>query len=563
MFSPWTKDLGFLRLRVNLRVDLGLWGAVMTAIVGPSAYGTWQDEIGFSRLRQTLDSGQPTGAGVRVALIESSLNGPGDPYLPSVDPRPTSGNFTGKVFSFLSGPAPVSGHAARAGSFFFGRNTDPLLGDASVAPGAGDGPEAGIECYQSDRWLGPDFLRLGSDAWPTGGGRVVANHSWIGMSGVEFTAEQVNEALRRLDWTVERDDAVVVVGLNNGAGTPVPPLLASAYNVLSIGRSDGRHSTGVSSFEVDGVGRIKPELVAPMTATSWSTAVVSSCAALLREAAAAFSPEAQSSEVMRALLLAGARRSPFSGWANSATRPLDAHFGAGEVNVWRSYQILAAGDGGDGGDGGDVRPLSSGPHGWRSGVAPAAGERHGYVFAVPPGCVARELAAALVWNRTVEVAPESSWLEVKPELVNLDLRLATRGGEQAGVELARSETGAQGSLSHPLEYVRQRNLAAGEYELVVDTAAAVSDDGRPYGLAWFSELVPAADPVLEIGSEPGENTVALRLTHLGVGLAYDIECSSDLKTWTVEQSVTADAVDTTVTLTLAGDPAFFRVAWHP
>jgi hypothetical protein len=563
MFSPWTKDLGFLRLRVNLRVDLGLWGAVMTAIVGPSAYGTWQDEIGFSRLRQTLDSGQPTGAGVRVALIESSLNGPGDPYLPSVDPRPTSGNFTGKVFSFLSGPAPVSGHAARAGSFFFGRNTDPLLGDASVAPGAGDGPEAGIECYQSDRWLGPDFLRLGSDAWPTGGGRVVANHSWIGMSGVEFTAEQVNEALRRLDWTVERDDAVVVVGLNNGAGTPVPPLLASAYNVLSIGRSDGRHSTGVSSFEVDGVGRIKPELVAPMTATSWSTAVVSSCAALLREAAAAFSPEAQSSEVMRALLLAGARRSPFSGWANSATRPLDAHFGAGEVNVWRSYQILAAGDGGDGGDGGDVRPLSSGPHGWRSGVAPAAGERHGYVFAVPPGCVARELAAALVWNRTVEVAPESSWLEVKPELVNLDLRLATRGGEQAGVELARSETGAQGSLSHPLEYVRQRNLAAGEYELVVDTAAAVSDDGRPYGLAWFSELVPAADPVLEIGSEPGENTVALRLTHLGVGLTYDIECSSDLKTWTVEQSVTADAVDTTVTLTLAGDPAFFRVAWHP
>ena len=81
-----------------------------------------------------------------------------------------------------------------------------------MAPGAGDGPDAGVECYQSDRWLGPDFLRLGSDAWPTGGGRVVANHSWIGMSGVEFTAEQVNEALQRLDWTVERDDSVVQEG---------------------------------------------------------------------------------------------------------------------------------------------------------------------------------------------------------------------------------------------------------------------------------------------------------------------------------------------------------------
>lgn len=545
---------------MNLRVDLGLWCAVMMVVTGPSAYGTWQDEIGFSRLRQQLDSARPTGAGVRVALIEASLNGPGDPYLPSVNPRPTSGNFAGKQFSFVSGPGPVSGHALRAGSFFFGRNTDPLLGDASVAPGAGDGPDAGVECYQSDRWLGPDFLRLGSDAWPTGGGRVVANHSWIGMSGVEFTAEQVNEALRRLDWTVERDDAVVVVGLNNGAGTPVPPLLASAYNVLSIGRSDGRHSTGVSSFEVDGVGRIKPELVAPMTATSWSTAVVSSCAALLREAVASFSPEAQSSEVMRALLLAGARRSPFLSWTNSATRPLDAHFGAGEVNVWRSYQILAAGGGGDGGD---VRPVSSGPHGWRHGVAPAAGERHGYGLVIPPGCVARELAAALVWNRTVDVAPESSWQEVEPELVNLDLRLETNVGQQAGVELARSETGAQGSISHPLEYVRQRDLAAGEYELVVHTAAAASEEGRPYGLAWFSELAPAADPVLDVELTPGENTVTLHLSHLGVGLTYDLECSADLQTWAVEQSLTAEAVEATVALPLAGEPAFFRVAWHP
>ena len=560
MLLRWTKDSGFLRFRVSLSVDLGLRCAVMMAVTGSSAYGTWQDDIGFSRLRQQLDSARPTGAGVRVALVEASLNGPGDPYLPSADLRPTSGNFAGKQFSFVSGPAPVSGHAARAGSFFFGRNTDPLLGDASVAPGAGDGPDAGVECYQSDRWLGPDFLRMGSDVWPTGAGRVVANHSWIGMSGVEFTAEQVNEALQRLDWTVERDDSVVVVGLNNGAGTPVPPLLASAYNVLSIGRSDGRHSTGVSSYEVDGVGRIKPELVAPMTATSWSTAVVSSCAALLREAAAAFSPEAQLSEVMRALLLAGARRSPFLGWANSATRPLDAHFGAGEVNVWRSYQILAAGDGGDGGD---VRPLSSAPHGWRHGMAPGAGERHGYGLVIPPGCVARELAAALVWNRTVDVAPEASWQEVEPELVNLDLRLETKAGEQPGVELARSETGADGSISHPLEYVRQRNLVAGEYELVVHTAAAVSEEGRPYGLAWFSELAPAADPVLDVGLTPGENTVALHLSHLGVGLTYDLECSADLQTWAVEQSLTAEAVEATVALPLGGEPAFFRVAWHP
>jgi hypothetical protein len=173
------------------------------------------------------------------------------------------------------------------------------------------------------------------------------------------------------------------------------------------------------------------------------------------------------------------------------------------------------------------------------------------------------LAAALVWNRTVDVAPEASWQEVEPELVNLDLRLETKAGEQPGVELARSETGADGSISHPLEYVRQRNLAAGEYELVVHTAAAVSEEGRPYGLAWFSELAPVADPVLDVGLTPGENTVALHLSHLGVGLTYDLECSADLQTWAVEQSLTAEAVEATVALPLGGEPAFFRVAWHP
>ena len=83
MLLRWTKDSGFLRFRVSLSVDLGLRCAVMMAVTGSSAYGTWQDDIGFSRLRQQLDSARPTGAGVRVALVEASLNGPGDPYLPS------------------------------------------------------------------------------------------------------------------------------------------------------------------------------------------------------------------------------------------------------------------------------------------------------------------------------------------------------------------------------------------------------------------------------------------------------------------------------------------------
>ena len=80
---------------------------------------------------------------------------------------------------------------------------------------------------------------------------------------------------------MECDGVVVAAGVNNGAASPMPHLMCSAYNVIAVGVSSGRSSCGPT--EVDTRGRIKPDLVAPMSATSWATPVVASSASLLLE----------------------------------------------------------------------------------------------------------------------------------------------------------------------------------------------------------------------------------------------------------------------------------------
>ena len=470
---------------------IGTW-TVAAWLVGPSlVQATWQDDIGYTRLVQELGPALPKGAGVSVSLIEATLSAEGGEYLPSAEAAPATGNFAGKAFDFRSGVSPVSFHAARAGSFFFGANTNPLAGDASVAPLAGSAPAAGVDCYQADGWLGPDFLRLGGTQLPQIESQRVGNHSWIGAVGPDFSAAEANEALRRLDWSVDASNHVAVVGLNNGAASVVPPLLGSAYNVLSVGRSDGLHSTGTSAAVVDGPGRAKPELVAPMTTTSWATAVVSSCAALLAEAGGAISPQAQRSEVLRAVLLAGARKDPFPGWSQTVTRPLDTHFGAGEVNLWRSHRVLVAGEVVDG------APAPVSRSGWHFAGALGGGQEREYALRVPDGCVARELSAAAVWNRGITTTPGSLWLSPEPELANLDLILEAVPTSGPTAEVARSESGASGSVSHPLEHVFRRDVAAGGYRLRVRNHAAGPTTG--YGLAWYLSLAPAADP--EIASQ--------------------------------------------------------------
>ena len=59
----------------------------------------------------------------------------------------------------------------------------------------------------------------------------VANFSWIGTYGT--TTPHDNDALRRFDYMINRDNLVAVVAVNNGAGTPIP---AAAGQFLQFDR---------------------------------------------------------------------------------------------------------------------------------------------------------------------------------------------------------------------------------------------------------------------------------------------------------------------------------------
>ncbi len=519
--------------------------ALAAAALAPlCARATWQDDIGYTRLVAELGAALPTGAGTGVSHVEAFATAGGE-YVPTTDATPSTGNFAGKTFAFLSGTSAVSGHAVRVGSFIYGANTNAALGDASVAPQAGVGP--GIDLYSADGWLDADFLRTGLQL-PRTETNDVSNHSWISYTDATFTPAEANAILRRVDYGIERDDYLLFGGLNNGSGTAVPELLASAYNAISVGLTNGNHSTGATPATVDGGGRTKPELVVPTDKTSWATGIASSCAALLHSTALPMGGNGTRCEVLRAVLLAGARKDPFPAWSNTPMQPLDAHFGAGEVNVWRSHRVLTAGPF----SGGTAAPV--GLKGW-SYATLNAGAQSVHAFTVPAGCVVTELSAALVWNRKVITGNPNAWTSPTPELADLDLRLFAASGFTPGVELA-----ASASASHPLEHVWLRNLPAGDYVLRVEntgTPAAATD----YGLAWFTEVRPVQPP--EIASLFQENTLVLNFSALCPGLTYRLEASADLVAWTPQTTFTATAATATWSTTPTAQRQFYRLVWLP
>ena len=123
------------------------------------------------------------------------------------------------------------------------------------------------------------MLKTSTTIAPVVENRKIQNHSWIGTVDNGGTTD--TDALRRFDFAIQRDDFLAVAGVNNGSSSAVPALLANAYNAISVGLTDGNHSTGATT--ADGAGRGKPEIVAPSFATSFSTPLVSSAGAMLRQ----------------------------------------------------------------------------------------------------------------------------------------------------------------------------------------------------------------------------------------------------------------------------------------
>ncbi len=482
------------------------------------------EATGYRALAAELGDGLPTGARVKVSQVEF---GDGE-YLPQVGAGTFAGSgavFGGKTFSAKGGASGASGHAWAVGAHFYGANGDPELGRASLAPGV-----AAIEVYRVDSagsaasWTGQAWLEPGSLRAPLVESGAVQNHSWISVGGSERAAAD-NAALRRFDFAIRRDGFLAVTGVNNGVSA-VPSLMASAYNNIAVGLSSGGHSRGGVSAWLDGPGRQKPELVAPLDYTSFAAALVSSAAALLRQAADAQGGDAVKPETLKAILLAGATKEEFPGWSRRAGAPLDPVYGAGELEVGHAWHILA-------GRGQAANQASPRPDWAWARVALSAGGTADYVLRIPPGRVGAACSAVAAWNRVVsDVAPGSSFVMAVADLADYQLSLARLSGAGAAVVIDESLSAVDN-----VEHIYQRQLPSGTYRLRVSLARGGS---VPVALAWRLSTVEHR-PEVVLARAGGRDGLTCR--GLVTGQAYVVQSSEDLIGWRAEEAFVAGGAE--------------------
>jgi hypothetical protein len=328
-------------LGVALILLSGAPGAVAQSYLG---------DVGYTALQRLLGAAIPTGAGVNVMQIEASLVSSTDPGYPIYAPDVSSPMFAGKSFSFPGAPSTtVSSHATSVGGIFYGAD--------SIASGI-----TSIAVYNAADWL--QGIDTASAAAPVNGSRV-ANDSWVGSGG---TAADTGIILRLVDRETQLDQLIQVVGMPYDSS----PLLASAYNVISVGETAGLNSYGTQAVDsVYVAGRSAPDIVAPMSTTSDATPVVAAAAALLvgvaHTAGAALSTgstyvsgvgtlyDAEQAVTIKAALMAGADRvtnnasttaniTDYGTNGHLTGNGLDDRYGAGQLDVLNSYQIIAAGE---------------------------------------------------------------------------------------------------------------------------------------------------------------------------------------------------------------------------
>jgi autotransporter-associated beta strand protein len=470
-----------------------LW-AFVTHICWPCALSAGiREDVGYATLIVELGAVAPDGTGVPVLMAEAPVD-----ELGRYQPLQSHPEFLGKTIQPRSpGPPPPmndSGHATFVAQNYFGLAT-------SIAPGISQ-----IEVYEANDFIGNGFMHTGSASLnPNVSMQAsrVGNHSWIASAG---TNNSTIDHLARMDWVVERDDFVQVVGVNNGPNGS-NPIYSNGLNSIAVGVTNGNHALG--TLALGGVytsGRTKPELVAPMGATSWATPIVSAAAANLIEAAhgtPALSNgsyalsriptqtiyHAETSEVIKAALLAGASRMVFNSDGSAITNyrgeaaqqmvnGLDSRFGAGQVNIYNSYHIIAGGEQNSLQDGGS---LSIGAAGfdYDATFGGMAGSNNTANYEFTAGWTGQTLAASLVWNAKVDINQLRTIANKANAVTMSDLNLALFDITDGGVgQLVMSSAGS----SQNTENLWTSLVGGRRYRMQVTAG------GTPftwdYGLAW-------------------------------------------------------------------------------
>ncbi|WP_145446889.1 S8 family serine peptidase [Mucisphaera calidilacus] len=436
---------------------------------GPRA--TTVQAIGLDKARFRLGRDLPVGRDIIAGHVEGGAT----QYLP--DGRKPVFDYV--RFVPRSGPATPFDHATATAGVIYGRG--------GLAPGIRI-----VHCFSSMAWIGEAYLRVGTDEPPLEDDPIrVFSHSWITQE-----TRGIEQVLRRVDYQIDTRDVVMAVGVNNGPDSEIPPALASAYNVIAVGTTNGRSSGGRTP--VDGIGRCKPDLVAPGGQTSFATPAVAAAAASLLEAADRLEADGEAggrSEVVKAVLMAGATKS--LDWRAQPGRPLAERFGAGTLNIDNALKIMQnprlalpslEGAGED-----DELPRIRRRYGWAF-ESLATGETRS--ITIKANRLLGPVSLMLVWNRQIKgevigrpFTPKPVWLP-RPLLSNLDMRLVALPDE-GGVAAEPTVFAESRSRLDNVEHLYIHALPPGVYRLEITRRPfplTYEPELQDYALAWRIEL---------------------------------------------------------------------------
>lgn len=456
-----------------------------------ATYADIKADLGYTSLVSLLGAATPDGTGVAVMHVEAGIN-----FVPDL----SNSDLVGKTIAdFSSIPsAASSSHATGVGVRFYGNTV-------SLVSGVDD-----IGVYSVNAFIF-EYLNFNNlpVAAPEAVNRRVGNHSYVGGNLTDINGDPVptatSEILRRLDWVISEDEFIHIAAPNNGTGIQELPLSTTAFNVITVGRADGSHLMSVTALDTVYIAnRTAIHLVVPESTTSNSAPFGASAASLLVNAAdtnplwsdgnttnraGAAINNAGRSEIIKASLMAGASRLTVNSVAagdirdyrvdgvNQTVNGLDRRYGAGQVNVFNSYQILAAGEQSSNQDGAagivgytgfDYDPNFGGASGSNSTAEYDLGTASGNQF----------FAASLVWNLDVTGPSGPSAFNATAVRRNLDLQLIdTTGG--GSVVVASSLSTVDNTENIWLELVAGR-----DYRLRVTRAGG--NINWDYGLAWHA-----------------------------------------------------------------------------
>jgi hypothetical protein len=489
-------------------VSMVLSGAVI-------ARADWFSDTGYYTLRSELGANLPTGAGVKVVQVEFPLDYPTDtqylPYpaltgFPDFDPNANGG--VAKVFTDYSAAAhptaQQSGHAFYVARSYYGNTV-------SLAPGISN-----VGVYEANNWMSSflNFGAYGSSTAPNSYGDArVANYSWI--TGFSPANPWTVDLLHRIDYLTNNSDVIQVAAVPN-AGTPAYPVFANAFNVLMVGRIDGQHTPGTATTGITdsqnlyNTSRTRPDVVASSSGdlASYTAPIVSGGVAALIQAVhghpswslnRSYTPaggagyvvyDGERSQVMKAVVMAGASRTAIAAYNATTVNGLDATYGAGLFNFHDSYHILA---------GGERDPSSTVPMGRRMDLETAGfsydasltrGAAAYYPFVAGPS----PFAATLAWNARITAGvfgANPNKVFGSATLASFSLAVLDPSQLDAGLQPITVAVSKNGTDVENSENLYLTSLVPGHAYLLkvnrTDTGALPAWD---FGLAWRGADIP-------------------------------------------------------------------------